>query len=652
MSKEAGSGKSKKTAPVQSVMLGSSDNPFQAFAMARGPGYEHLIEKISYDDAETIRVNWESDGIDSDEDSDEEYEEPRKTVPPRKATRIGTGRKTLMRKKGEGESFNIPNFGLTILGNSHGFDPDGTTTGFVIWVNGKGVMVDPPPHSSKFLLEHGIQPKSITAIILTHCHADHDAGTFQKMITEHKVELMTSATVFESFKRKYSAISNLTPEFIDRLVNFRPVFLEEPNYWNGAQFRFFYSLHSIPTVGFEVTLDGQSIVYSADTMYNLKEFKRMHKDGVISKGRMESLTNFPWHCDVVLHESGVPPIHTTVESLLELPEDKRKNIHLVHIDGKSAEVARKKKLKIARAGLHNSIILRKADRHYTTTKLLQVISSMEIFEHISVSKALELVLMAKPSNYSENEVLVKEGEPHDRFIIVISGTASVKFGDLERNLFEGDYFGELMFVEDKDIEKKDYMVEAVSAATPLYTLELDKYALKNLMLNDNELQLKMEILIRARIAGCWEAIESNEMLSTLSVSQKTVLQSLLDECKFKHGEVICFEDKKSKEKKVLKWQKGEEASFAVLVLRGELAFDEVHGTNEGQTAIKNLPNLGTGMLIYDYRASVSTVNKLKTTLRVASDEATVFIIKRETFSRFLESNPLILLGLFHCEILP
>ena len=651
MSKEE---KGKLGGKVQSVVLGSSDNPYQAFAMARGPGYEHLIETISYDDAEMVRVNWEYEGIDSDDETDEEeFEEAatRKGAPPRKGTRIGAGRKTLMRKKEDAETFNIPNFGLTILGNSHGFDPDGTTTGFVVWVNGKGVMVDPPPHSSKFLIDHGIQPKTITAIILTHCHADHDAGTFQKMITEHKVELMTSATIFESFKRKYSAISNLTPEFIDRLVNFRPVFLEEPNYWNGAQFRFFYSLHSIPTVGFEVSLDGQSVVYSADTMYNPKEFKRMHKDGVISSGRMESLMKFPWHCDVVLHESGVPPIHTTVESLLELPEEKRKNIHLVHIDGMSAEVARKKKLKIAKAGMKNSIILRKADRHYTTTKLLQVISSMEIFEHISVSKALELVLMAKPCKYAENQVLVNEGEQHDRFIIVVSGTASVKFGDLERSLFEGDYFGELMFVEDKDIDKKDYMVEAVSAATSLYTLELDKYALKNLMLNDNEMQLKMEILIRARIAGCWEAIESNEMLSSLSVSQKTVLQSLLDECKFKHGEVICIEDEKGNEKKMRKWQKGEEASFAVLVLRGELAFDEVHGAKEGQT-FKNLPTLGTGMLIYDYRASVSTVNKLKTTLRVASDEATVFTIKRETFGRFLESNPLILLGLFHCEILP
>ena len=33
------------------------------------------------------------------------------------------------------ESFVPPYFGITMLGNSHGFDPKGTTTGFVVWIN-------------------------------------------------------------------------------------------------------------------------------------------------------------------------------------------------------------------------------------------------------------------------------------------------------------------------------------------------------------------------------------------------------------------------------------------------------------------------------------------------------------------------------------
>jgi hypothetical protein len=47
----------------------------------------------------------------------------------------------------------------------------------VIWMNRRGVMVDPPPHSSFLLQRYGIHPRLIKAVVLTHCHADHDAGT-------------------------------------------------------------------------------------------------------------------------------------------------------------------------------------------------------------------------------------------------------------------------------------------------------------------------------------------------------------------------------------------------------------------------------------------------------------------------------------------
>ena len=34
-------------------------------------------------------------------------------------------------------SFKPPVFGVTVLGNSHGFDPKGFTSGYIIWVNGR-----------------------------------------------------------------------------------------------------------------------------------------------------------------------------------------------------------------------------------------------------------------------------------------------------------------------------------------------------------------------------------------------------------------------------------------------------------------------------------------------------------------------------------
>jgi len=99
--------------------------------------------------------------------------------------------------------FKPPLFGVTVLGASHGFDATESTSGYVIWVNGRGVMVDPPTNSTLVLQKNGIPPALIEAIILTHCHADHDAGTFQKILTEGKVTLITTPTIMASFVRKY-----------------------------------------------------------------------------------------------------------------------------------------------------------------------------------------------------------------------------------------------------------------------------------------------------------------------------------------------------------------------------------------------------------------------------------------------------------------
>lgn len=79
--------------------------------------------------------------------------------------------------------FEPPLFGLTVLGASHGFDPKEGTSGYVLWINRRGIMIDPPPNSTTVLRANHIAPRLIEAIIVTHCHADHDAGSFQKILT-------------------------------------------------------------------------------------------------------------------------------------------------------------------------------------------------------------------------------------------------------------------------------------------------------------------------------------------------------------------------------------------------------------------------------------------------------------------------------------
>ena len=50
-------------------------------------------------------------------------------------------------------------------------------------------MVDPPPFSTYILNNMGIPSVLIEGVIISHCHADHDAGTFQKILDSSRVEV-------------------------------------------------------------------------------------------------------------------------------------------------------------------------------------------------------------------------------------------------------------------------------------------------------------------------------------------------------------------------------------------------------------------------------------------------------------------------------
>jgi hypothetical protein len=161
-------------------------------------------------------------------------------------------------------TFHPPSFGVTVLGNSHGFDKDGATSGYVLWINGRGIMIDPPPYSSATLELEGIRPQMIVAIMITHCHADHDAGAFQKVMTGARVAIITTPTIYKSFIRKYAALSGLSTTLLRHSHRHRPAIIGQPLKFQGAKFHFTYTLHTIPCIAFKVEWRGRSMVFTGD----------------------------------------------------------------------------------------------------------------------------------------------------------------------------------------------------------------------------------------------------------------------------------------------------------------------------------------------------------------------------------------------------
>jgi len=224
-------------------------------------------------------------------------------------------------------TFHPPSFGVTVLGNSHGFDKSGSTSGYVLWINGRGVMIDPPPYSSATLEREGIRSRTIVGIILTHCHADHDAGAFQKVLTGSPVVVITTPTIYKSFIRKYAALSNLSPALLRHSHRYKPAIVGQPLRFQGATLHFSYMLHSIPCVGFRVEWRGRSMVFTGDHYNNPEGIDKLIDSGVMTKGRGEDLKSLPLQeCDLLLHEAGAPPIHTPLSVLMALPPKIKKAV--------------------------------------------------------------------------------------------------------------------------------------------------------------------------------------------------------------------------------------------------------------------------------------------------------------------------------------
>jgi len=245
-------------------------------------------------------------------------------LPPANADQTETSDKITSWKSkvdtGPPPTFHPPSFGVTVLGNSHGFDKSGSVSGYVLWINGRGVMIDPPPYSSATLEREGIRPRTIVGIILTHCHADHDAGAFQKVLTGSPVVVITTPTIYKSFIRKYAALSALSPALLRHSHRYKPCFIGQPLRFQGATFYFTYTLHTIPCVGFRVEWRGRSMVFTGDHFNKPSAIDKLQESGVLTKARADDLRMLPLQeTDVLLHEAGAPPIHTPLEELFETP---------------------------------------------------------------------------------------------------------------------------------------------------------------------------------------------------------------------------------------------------------------------------------------------------------------------------------------------
>jgi CRP-like cAMP-binding protein len=410
---------------------------------------------------------------------------------------------------------------LFCLGPSHGFDPSANTSGFIIWLNHTGIMIDPPINSTEWLEASNVNPKLIDSIILTHCHADHDAGTLQKILEEGKVTVYTTKTVMKSFLKKYSSLTGEPVSYLINLFDFRPVYIGKPVFMHGGKFSFFYTLHSIPAIGFTLNFQDQTFVYSSDHQGDPAVQKKLLEQGVIDSVRFNQLQAFPWDSKVIYHESGIAPLHTPIGWLASLPKQIQKKTVIYHIARK--DFPRETALTLATFGIENTLYFKTRPPSYERTyEVLEMLKHLDFLESLSVQKAQEFVSIVEERRYEKGAQILKKGNPGRNFYIIRSGNVSIADEQLLGRKILGpfEYFGEVALLSDMP-RTADVVAET---EVLVYTIEKDKFLS---FIFNTQFEKTLRRLVANRSSETWNLMASSPYLQKLTTYQKTWLESIL-----------------------------------------------------------------------------------------------------------------------------
>ncbi len=417
---------------------------------------------------------------------------------------------------GTSRRYRPPFFGVTVIGSGHGFDPNSDTSGFVVWVNGRGILVDPPVDTTRWMLLHGVDSRLIDDLVLTHCHADHDAGTLQKLLQEGRVRLHSTHTVIESFVRKYRGVLALTSAQVRALFDFNPVVIGSSVNIAGARFLFRYNFHPVPTLGFDIRYQGRSIAYSGDHLNDPAQLTQLHDAGLLSRSRLEGLLDFRWDADLVLHEAGVPPVHTPVSVLMALDESVKARLYLNHIS--VDQIPEGSGLKLAPPGVENTLSLDVPQPElWLAQRMMDLFAGVDLFNNLDVDHVAAFLRIADYHKFQAGETLVATGDLAQEFYLILSGEAEVhQNGEVVTRMGRYDYFGEV------GILLSTARTADVVAFTEMEVLSVAKHDFLRFIF-DTELERSLKLVAESRLHEGWPLMNENSLLARLSVKQKTQL---------------------------------------------------------------------------------------------------------------------------------
>jgi len=523
-----------------------------------------------------------------------------------------------------------PRLGVTPLGTSHGFDPSGDLTCFVIWVNGLGILVDPSPEALDCLEQIGVAAADLPYVFLTHIHSDHDGGLISKLLSGRRTTIIASDVVFRLFVEKARLVTGQDFQQA-KLVEHVAADPGQPVVLNIAgervTIRTRWNMHTIPTNGFTVTVENKTFGYAGDTQYEPTMLRELLDTQQLTPTQYQDLMYFFWtedgtpQVDLLYHEAGIPPIHTEKHTLTTLSEAMRSRTFLVHVADQDVPPD----FVPSKPPLFATQVLSPAVTWSRNQTLLYTIGLVSYLYDAPVEILEELLRRCTLRVFEPEEIIIRAGQVEYTdplaFYVVADGQIDVIDNDrLVSKLFKGDSVGEWGISH-----QRGFRITDVIARRPTQVMEFDEETYRWLV--------EKHPIIQPRIGKIRELLPKLQAIRARarqkSAHDPARMPSVIEE--MNSGQLSAFAVF-SEIKRYQRWDtvvvEGEEADGLYILLSGHL-----HVATAGK-AIGELTEADVfgelGLLQAQQRMA---------TVRVASADAELLFMSRQHFNTLLQKVP-------------
>lgn len=168
---------------------------------------------------------------------------------------------------------------LKVLGNCATQTKDHETTSFLISAGAEKILIDCGPGIVKQLLNSGESITDITAIVITHCHADHTSSYPYLLFSINLARSMMQDRQFAkipviALRSVHEGISSMLKtqypiEGLEEKLVSQYIFTGNESFdIGGVIIKPFNSFHSVPSIGLVIEYAGKRVSFTSDTLYN------------------------------------------------------------------------------------------------------------------------------------------------------------------------------------------------------------------------------------------------------------------------------------------------------------------------------------------------------------------------------------------------